>query len=84
MAHHHCGAREIVDRLYQRLARFDVEMVRRLVQDQQSRGVIGDERQVQPRTLAAGQVADPNERLFLAEAEPAEPGPHDLRRLAGH
>jgi hypothetical protein len=47
---------ELVERLHQRLARVDVEVVGRLVEDQQVRRVAGDQRQRQPRALAAREL----------------------------
>ena len=84
VAHQHHGAGEIVDRLDQRFASLDVEMVCRLVEDQKSGRIMGDEGEVQPCPLAAGEVVYRNKRLFLAEAEPAEPRPNRLRRMVGH
>ena len=45
---------------------------------------MGDERQVQPRPLAARQVGDRDKGLFLAKAEGAEPGAHSLRQGIRH
>ena len=53
----------------------------RLVEDQQRRRVMGDKRQVEPRSFAARQRLDRNERLVLAEAEAAKPGADRLRAL---
>ena len=52
-------ALEIGQRLHQRLARIDVEMVGRLVQDQQMRRVARHQREQQPRLLAAGEGLRP-------------------------
>jgi len=41
------GAGEIVDRLDQRLARLDVEMVGRLVEHEEGRRLVGDEGEVE-------------------------------------
>ena len=49
----------VVERLDQRLARIDVEVVGRLVEDQQVRRVAGDQRQRQPRALAARKLGRP-------------------------
>ena len=78
MAHQHHGAREIVDRLDQRFAGLDVEVVRRLVEDQQGGRVMGDEGKVQPRPLAAGEVAHRQQtpspgQSRTCRAEPAPP-----------
>src|SRR5262249_17335431 len=53
MAHQHDCTRELVDRLDEHLAAFDIEVVGRLVEDQQRRCRMRDERQLQPRPLAA-------------------------------
>ncbi len=81
MRDEHDGAGEIVDRFDQGLARRDVEVVGRLVEDQQGRRGMGDEGEIEPRLLAAGQVAHRDERLLLTETEAPEPRTH--RRFAG-
>ena len=58
----------IVERVEQRATAVDVEMVGRLVQDQQVRRRHGNQVQQQPRPLAAGQALD--RCLLLVEAEP--------------
>ena len=53
MADHHHRAAEAGERLDQRVARIDVEMVGRLVENENMRRVPGDQRERQPRPLAA-------------------------------
>ena len=48
----------VVDRLDQGRAAVDVEMVGRLVEDEQVRAAEGREAEHQPRLLAAGQLLD--------------------------
>ena len=62
-------------RLDQRLAAFDVEVVGRLVKDQQVRRRQRREQQRQPRLLPAGKPPDLGLRLIGAEAEPRQPRP---------
>src|SRR6185437_4870172 len=50
------GAGEIVERRDQRLARLDVEMVGRLVEDEERRRLMADEREIEPCLLAAGEI----------------------------
>ena len=57
--HQDHGAGIVVDRLDQRRAAVDVEMVGRLVEDEQVRAAEGREPEHQPRFLAAGQLARP-------------------------
>ena len=52
----HHRALEVGQRPHQRLARIDVEMVARLVEDQQLRRLAGGQRQQQPRFFAPRQV----------------------------
>ena len=63
------GARE--ERL-DRLAGGDVEVVRRLVEEQQVRGHDPEERELEPRPLAARQEADLLEHVVALEQEPGE------------
>jgi glycine dehydrogenase subunit 2 len=63
-------ARIGVERLDQRLARIDVEVVGRLVEDQQMRRIAGDQRQRQPRPLARPKACRP---AFCARPGEAEP-----------
>jgi hypothetical protein len=84
VTHQHHRPREIVDRLDERLAGLDVEVIGRLVEDQQRRRVVRHESQVQPRPLAARQVADRDKGLVLAEPEAAQPRPNGLGRGVGH
>ena len=60
-------------RLDQRLAAFDVEMVRRFVENQQMRRVQRRQKQRQPGLLPAGQASDLCFRLIRAETEPGQP-----------
>ena len=66
------------ERLDQRLAAVDVEMVGRLVEDQQVGAGEGGEAEQQPRLLAAGEVARRRVHLARGEAERAGAGA-DLR-----
>ena len=61
-------------RLDQRLAAFHVEVVGRLVKDQQVRRVDGGEQQGKTGFLAAGQPADSGFGLIRAKAETGEAG----------
>ena len=74
VADQHDGAGVVVDRLHQRLTGVDVEVVGRLVQDQNVRPGIAHQRQQQPRLFAAGKRLDGDVRLVLDQAELAEPG----------
>ena len=64
----------VVERAHQRLARIDVEVVGRLVEDQQVRPVEGRQREQQARLLAAREVLRLGVGLADAEAERAELG----------
>ena len=55
-------------RLDQRVAAVDVEMVGRLVEDEQMRAVEGGEPQQQPRLLAAGERSRPACRRLAPES----------------
>jgi hypothetical protein len=68
----------------QGFAGFHVEVIGRLVENQQPRRVIGHQRQVEAGSLAARKLADRYEGLVLAEAKPAEPGPNRLGRAVRH
>ncbi len=68
--HHRAG--ETVDCLDQGLARIHVEMVGRLVQQQDVRCVTGHQSEEQPRLFAARQIGDLGIRPLLAEPEAAE------------
>jgi hypothetical protein len=59
-------------------------VVGRLVEDQQVRRVAGDQREREPRALAARQLADLGHRLIAGEAEAAELRAHEGRLLARH
>ena len=76
MAHEDHGARELVERLREALAAVDVEMVGRLVEDQQVRGVVDGEAEGEPRLLAARHLADLGVGLVARKA--------DLGRFAAH
>ena len=67
MADQDDGARKVVDRLGERRAAVDVEMVGRLVEDEEMRAGESREPQQQPRLLAARQVARPACRRLAAE-----------------
>ncbi len=81
-------ALEIGERADQRLARVDVQMVGRLVEDQQMRRVARGQRQQQPRLLAARQVFDRRLGAVGIEPEAGELRAHLRRRgarqRAGH
>ena len=72
VADHHDRAAKAGQRLDQRIARIDVEMVGRLVEDQNMRRLARDQRERQPRPLAARQLAHRDIDLVAREAEPAE------------
>ena len=72
VADHHHRAAEFGERLDQRLARLDVEMVGRLVEDQDMRRVARDQRERQPRPLAARELPHRDIRLVAGKAEAAE------------
>ena len=76
VAHQHDGAVEVVDGVDQRGARIHVEVVGRLVEQQQVRGVARGQRQQQPRLLAARQQADLEVGTVARKAEAAELGAH--------
>ena len=65
-------ARVIVQRLDQGFARIDIEVVGRLVQDQQMRRIAGDQGQCQTRPFAARQLVDPRLRPRARKAEPPQ------------
>ena len=73
MADQDDGALIVGERAHQGLAGVDVEMVGRLVQDQQVRAVEGGEREQEARLLAAGEVLGRGVGLVDAEAERAQP-----------
>ena len=77
-------ALEPVDRLDQRLAAVDVEMVGGFVQHQDVRRLAAHQRQQKPGLLAAGQVGNAGFRLALLEAEAAQMGAHLLLRRQRH
>ena len=72
MADDQDGPLELADRPLERLARPDVEVVRRLVQDQEVRGRGGQPGQGGLGLLAAGELADRLEDDLAAQAEPAQ------------
>ena len=88
MADQHDGAFIFVQRLHQRLARIDVQVVRRFVEDQHMRRIAGDQRQRQPCALAARQLADLRRRLCAGKAEAPQLRAHGAGgrplHLAGH
>ncbi len=69
------GAVIAVERLDQRLARIDVEVVGRLVEDQQVRRIARDQRQRQPRALAARELADERRRLVARKSRSGRAAP---------
>ena len=66
--------RRLAQERLDRLARRDVEVVRRLVEEQQVRRLDAEQRQLEPRPLAARQRADLLERVVAAEQEPGQVG----------
>ena len=65
------------------LARRDVEVVRGLVEQQQVRRLDAEQRELQPRPLAARQRADLLERVVAAEQEAGEVARAPRRRVTG-
>ncbi len=68
------------ERANQRVARVDVEMVGRLVEDQQAGRLAGGQRQQQARPLAAGEVLRRRVGAVRIQAEAGELGAHLRRR----
>ena len=77
-------ARIVVERLDQRLARIDIEMVGRFVEDQEVRRIAGDQRQSQPRPFPAGQFVHPRLRARTRKAETAQLRAYCALRRAFH
>ena len=69
MRDHHGAAGEVVQRHLQRAQRVDVQVVRRLVEQQQVAAAAQQLRQVQPVALTTGEVADPLLLVAAAEVE---------------
>ena len=69
--HQQRGGRFAHERL-DRLARRDVEVVRRLVEQQQVRWLDAEQRELEPRPLATGQRANLLERVVATEQEAGE------------
>ena len=74
----------IIEGADQRLARIDIKVVGWLVEDQQVRGVAGDERQRQPRPLAARHFADRLRCHIAGKAKPAKLRPDSRWRRTLH
>ena len=70
MGDHHGAAREIEQRVLERAQRVDVEIVRRLVEQQHVAAALQDLRQVDAVPLAAGELTD---GLLLVAASEVEP-----------
>ena len=70
--------------LDQRVPALDVEVVGRLVEHQKLRRLVRDEREVEPRLLAAREGRDRHIRLLPAEAEGAEAGADAVGRGGRH
>ena len=68
----HQRAVVVLQRLGERLAHLDVEVVGRLVEQQQVRLLPDDQRKREPRLLAAGEVADRRGRHVAVEVEAAQ------------
>jgi hypothetical protein len=60
------------ERVLERLAALDVEVVGRLVEDQQVGAGVDEDRQRQPLTLAARQPGERLQRVVAGEQEAAE------------
>src|SRR5579872_3290622 len=84
MANEDHRPREVSDRRHQRLTRLDIEMVGGFIQNEEGWCVMGDEGEVEPRLLAAGEITGFDEYLVLAEAEPRETCPYRFGRRLGH
>ena len=74
VAHQHDGAVIIVQRLHQRLAGIDIQMVGRLVEQQDMRLLMGHQGEQQPCLFAAGQLADLGVGLAHADTEARQMG----------
>ncbi len=72
MAHHEQGGGRLTHERLERLAGRDVEVVGRLVEEEQVRGHDPEDRQFQARAFAAGQAPDLLEGVVAAEEEPGE------------
>ena len=72
VADHHHRPAELGQRLDQSVARLDIEMVGRLIEDQNMRRLAGDQRERQPRPLAARELAHGDIDLVARETEAAE------------
>src|SRR5581483_8689122 len=66
------GAGEVVEGRDQRLARLDVEMVGGLVENEERRRLMRNEREGESRLLAAREIARACECVIRAETEPRE------------
>ena len=67
------GAVEVLERQLEHLHRFDVEVVRRLVEQQAVRPLQHEEQQLQARPLAARQAVERPPHLLVAEQELHQP-----------
>src|SRR5207344_3092880 len=61
-----------LDRGFERLDRVDVEMVRRLVEDEEVRAAAHEQEQLEARALAARERRDRLAALLVAEEEPKQ------------
>ena len=84
VGHHDHGAGIFVDRLDQRGAAVDVEMVGGLVEHDEVRPLEGGEAEQQPRLLAARQVGDRRVGHGGGKADRAGAGAHLRLRRVGH
>jgi len=73
-----------VERLHQCLARIDIEVVGRFVEDQQVRGIACDQRQCQARAFPAREFLHPRLRPRAGKAEAAQLRPHRAGGLPLH
>ncbi len=82
------GALKLGERAYERVAGVHVEVVGRLVEDQELRRVASGEREQEPGTLATGKAGDRRLRPVRVEAEAGELAAHlrgrRAREGAGH
>src|SRR5438128_7891735 len=69
--HEEHGAVEVLERLYQHLLRREIEMVRRLVEDEEIRWIEEHAREDEARFLAARQRADRFVHVFTGELKRA-------------
>ena len=74
MGNHHDAAREHEERVLEGSHGLDIEIVGRLVEEQQVAADLEDLRELQPAALAARELADPLLLVGALEVEPSEVG----------